>query len=151
MGEFGNDWRQVNVPVLGLPEEGLGKLQLQIQLAGPGEIWIDDVQFGDLAFGPHEQRALLKTVYPARPTLDGGQVVQCLRILESYWPRFLFEHVAPLEEVTPLKNAGPAVARASQQPAAAPDEKPAEKPAEPKESAGFLGRIRDLVPERLRF
>ena len=141
MGEFGDDWRQVNVPVLGLPEEGLGQLQFQIQLTGPGEIWIDDVQFGDLAFGPQEQLALLKTVYPARPTLDGGQVVQCLRILESYWSRFLFEHVAPLEE------AGPAVARTPQPPVAPPGEKPSEQ----KESAGFLGRIRDLVPERLRF
>lgn len=139
--EVGDDWRQVPVPVLDLPEDGLGDLQLRIQLNGPGEIWIDDIQLGDLAFGPQEQRALLKTVYPARPTLDNRQVVQCVRILESYWPRFLFEHVTPLEESRPN------LARVPQPPALPPEK----KPDEPKESNGFLGRIRDLVPERLRF
>ena len=145
--ELGNDWRQVNMPVLDLPQEGLGKLQIRIQLNGPGEVWIDDIQLGDLAFGPQEQRALLKTVYPARPTLDNRQVVQCVRILESYWPRFLFEHVAPVEELrSPTEEPRPAVASAPQ--TSVP---PEEEPDKPKESNGFLGRIRDLVPERLRF
>ena len=140
-GSFGEEWRQVDVPVLSLPDEGLGDLQLQILLAGPSEIWIDDVQLGDLGFGLAERRALLKTLYPARPTLDEGQVVQCIRILESYWPRFLFEHVTPVEETRP------AVARVPQEPA----RPPVDKTQKEDESAGFLGRLRNLVPERLRF
>ena len=137
-GQFGEDWQEVNVPALGLPGEGLGKLQLQILLAGPGEVWIDDVRLGDLAFEPDEQKALLKAVYPARLILDEGQIAQCIRILEGYWPRFLFEYV------TPVKETHPAMARTPESPARPPAE-------EKEESAGFLGRIRNLVPERLRF
>jgi glycosyl hydrolase family 10 len=141
MGQFGDDWRLVDLPVLELPGEGLNDLQLRIQLTGPGEIWIDDIQLRDLAFDAEDLLTLIKTVYPARATLDDGNVIQCVRILESYWPRFLFEHVSPIEQ------ARPDVARRPQPPAAPP----AERPPERKESKGFLGRIRDLVPERLRF
>jgi hypothetical protein len=139
--DIGDDWSQVSVDVPDVPEEGLNELQLHFQLTGPGEIWIDDVQLEDLDFKPQEQIALVKTVYPARATLADGQVTQCIRILESYWPRFLLQHVPPIEETRP------AVARAPEQPASPPGPKGEEK----KESGKFLGRIRDLVPERLRF
>lgn len=140
--DIGDDWRQVNLLVRDVPEEGLSDLYLRIELTGPGEVWIDDVQLQDLAFEAQEELALLKTVYyPTRETLAYGQVIQCIRILESYWPRFLLEHVPPIDE------SSPSVAHAAPQEAPAPGEEPTEK----KESGSFLGRIRDLVPERLRF
>ncbi|MHB8900283.1 MAG: hypothetical protein ACYC6Y_16155, partial [Thermoguttaceae bacterium] len=84
---------------------------------------------------------LVKTVYPARATLADRQINQCIRILESYWPRFLMEYVPPSQETQP------AVARAPETPAPSPKPKEEEK----KETGKFLGRLRDLVPERLRF
>ena len=88
----GNDWGWVGVSFADIPVEGLVDLKLHIQLNSPGKVWIDDVRLEDLAFGRQESAALLKTVVPARETLAGGQVIQCIRILESYWPRFLLEH-----------------------------------------------------------
>ncbi len=136
--EIRSDWTQNTVNVLDVPEDGLDTLQLHLQLAGDGEVWIDDVQLEDLDFKPQD---LLKIVYPARATLTERQVTQCIRILESYWPRYLLQHVPPAEETQP------AVAQAPEQPAPPPEPKSEEK----KESGKFLGRIRDLVPERLRF
>lgn len=131
------DWSLVGVSVPDMPVEGIKDLRLHVQLSGPGEIWIDDVRLEDLAFGRQEAAALLKTVVPARETLVDRQVTQCIRILESYWPRFLLEYVPPMEQ-TALAPAQPAPA-------------PAPEPAKEKESSGVLGRLRSLVPERLRF
>lgn len=139
---IGEEWTFVGVEVRDVPAEGLGTLQLHFQLAGPGEVWLDDVQLEDLPFSDTEHKVLIKTVYPARATLADKQVTQCLRILESYWPRFLLQHVPAAEIVPP-----PTVARSPQPTSPASEEKPDEK----EESPGFMGRIRNLVPDRLRF
>ncbi len=142
--EIGNDWgpRPAEIYIPDVPEQGLETLRLHLQLVGQGEVWIDDVQLDALDFSAQqEQIALIKTVHSARATLLGRQVPQCIRILEGYWPRFLLEHVPPFE------SPQPAVAQTPQQPVPPPQPKDEDK----KESGKFLGRIRDLVPERLRF
>ncbi len=139
--QIGEEWSNVGLRVRDVPAEALGTLQVHFQLAGPGEIWLDDVVLEDPAFTETEHKFLVKTVYPARATLADNQVTQCLRILESYWPRFLLEYVPPVETLAP------SIARSPQPTSPAPEEKTDEK----EESPGFMGRIRDLVPDRLRF
>ncbi len=136
--KIGAEWTELPWNVPDLPTEGLRQLQLYIEWSGPGEIWIDDVRLEDLAFERQEAVALLKTVVPAHETLAEGRVIQCIRILESYWPRFLLEHVPPLD-----------IARVPQPQPSSPSPEPETE--EKDESPGFLGRIRDLVPQRLRF
>jgi len=64
--------------------------------------------------------------------LQNGQVGDCVRLLDGYWPRFLEENV-------PLP-AGTAASEASvSQP------RPAEE--KPPERSGWLNRVKDLVPE----
>jgi hypothetical protein len=121
-----------------LPLEGLSQLRVRFDLMGEGEVWVDDVQLFDLAFNESELRALYKLITTASATLQNGQVSDCMRLLESYWPRFLMENV-------PLGPAAPAELAArpddSRSPAAAPKEK------EPPPS-GWLDRVRSLVPDR---
>ncbi|MGA2502449.1 MAG: hypothetical protein ABSH20_32305, partial [Tepidisphaeraceae bacterium] len=61
-----------------------------------------------------------------------GQVADCIRLLEGYWPRFLVEN-APLP-LTPI---------------ARPD--PREPQREPQREAGILERMKNFVPNPLRF
>jgi hypothetical protein len=133
---IGNIWRPVVFSVDNLPQDGRSDLQLRIALNGPGQVWIDEITLLDLYFEPREDTALTKTIYPAGESLDVGEVLQCIRILESYWPRFLLEHVPPME-----------VAQAPQK--STPDR--AEEFEDGQESDGFFRRFRNLVPQRLRF
>ena len=103
---------------------------------GPGEVWVDDVQLFSLAFANPELVELSKLITLADVKLQNGQVGDCVRLLDGYWPRFLEENV-------PL----PAGAASSEASAAQP-RKAEEKPPE---RSGWLNRIKDLVPESLRF
>ncbi len=101
---------------------------------GPGEVWIDDVQLFDLAFNETELRALYKLITLAGVDLQNGQVGDCMRLLDGYWPRLLTECV-------PAPAAPPDLA-------ARPDE-PRPPPAPP-QPVGWLDRIKGLLPDRLR-
>jgi len=117
-----------------LPLEPQTPMRISFELAGAGEVWIDDVQLSGLAFSQEERKELVRLIAPANVKREDGQVSDCIRLLEGYWPRFLVEHV-PLAE-TP----------------ATPREAPPPKPEpEPRRSTGFLDRVRSLIPERLRF
>ena len=76
-----------------LPLEGLSQLHVRFDLMGQGEVWVDDVQLFDLAFNERELRALYKLITLADVTLQNGQVGDCMRLLDGYWPRFLVQHV----------------------------------------------------------
>jgi hypothetical protein len=116
-----------------LPLEGLSQLRVRFDLMGQGEVWVDDVQLFDLALSESELRALYKLIHMASVTLQNGQVGDCMRLLEGYWPQFLMEHVPP----------GPVNAVASRPPenrAPAPSSAPPPPP-------GWLDRVRSLMPE----
>ena len=130
-----DQWRQYIFQVDDLPLEGLSLLHVRFDLMGRGEVWVDDVQLFDLAFNAAELRALYKLITLADVTLQNGQVGDCMKLLDGYWPRFLAQHV-PLPPDADGAVAGPA-------------EEPA-KPAPPPQT-GLMDKVKNLVPENLRF
>jgi hypothetical protein len=97
---IGKEWSQFRFPLPQLPE-GLTELKVGFDLMGEGEVWIDDVQIFDLWFEDAEQGELLKMIANADFQLSAGQIGDCQRFVDSYWPRFL-------EKYVPLPAAGAA-------------------------------------------
>ena len=129
-------WGQYIVQFDDLPLDGLSQMRVRLDLMGGGEVWADDVQLFDLAFNESELRALYKLLTLADLNLQNGQIGDCMKLLNGYWPRFLMQNV-------PLPPAVPALAS---KPAAEPpsDEKPAET-----QSSGWMDRVKGILPERL--
>jgi hypothetical protein len=130
------EWGQYILPVEDLPLEGLTSLRVRFELTGPGEVWIDDVQVFGLAFSVPEMVELSKLIALADLKLQNGEVGDCLRLLDGYWPRFLEENV-----VLPA-GAIPTETIAARQPA---------KEDKPPEHNSWLGRMKDMLPDSLRF
>jgi hypothetical protein len=129
-------WGQYVVQLDDLPLEGLSSLRVRFDLMGPGEVWIDDVQLFGLAFNRSELVELQKLITLADVKLKNGQVGDCLRLLEGYWPRFLDENV-------PSPPAAPTADAVTAKPRPAEERQP--------EHSGFLNRVKDMLPESLRF
>ena len=130
-------WGQYVFQVDDLPLEDLTSLRVRFDLMGPGEVWIDDVQIYSMAFSNPEMVELTKLFSLADVKLQSGQIGDCLHLLEGYWPRFLEENV-------PLPAGVPASETAASKPPPPAEEKPPER-------SGFLNRVKDLVPDSLRF
>jgi hypothetical protein len=133
---IGTTWSQYIVQFDDLPLDGLSQMRVRVDLMGAGEVWADDVQLFDLAFNETELRALYKLLTLADLNLQNGQVGDCMKLLEGYWPRFLMQNV-------PLPPAVPALAS---RPAAEPpaDDKPAEG-----QPSSWMDRVKGILPERL--
>jgi len=129
------EWSPFVVHVNDLPMDSRAPMRLCFELMGPGEVWIDDVQLSDLVFLKEERLELLRLIAPAEWKLQKGQVAGCIRLLEGYWPRLLAERV-PLVDSPLTRREAPA----------SPPPEP-----EPPRSTGFLEKVRNLLPERLRF
>ncbi len=140
-GAIPTTWRQFIFQVDDLPLEGLSRLRVRFDLIGRGDVWIDDVQLFDLAFNESELRALYKLITLANVTLQNGQVGDCMKLLEGYWPRFLVQHVPLAADAS-----GGAVAVKPEQPPPAAD-----NPASPPPQTGFMDRVKNMLPEKLRF
>jgi hypothetical protein len=134
------EWGQYIVPIDDLPLEGLSSLRVRFDLMGAGEVWIDDVQVYSLVFSQSERRELCKLINSAAALLQNGQVGDCLHQLDGYWPRFLEENVPIQPNVLP---AGTPTDTLATQP------RPAEE--KPPERSGFLNRLKNIVPDSLRF
>jgi len=129
------EWGQYIFQVDDLPLEGLTSLRARFDMMGAGEVWIDDVQVSSLTFSGPEMFELSKLITLADVKLQRGQIGDCLHLLEGYWPRFLEENVAlPAGAVSETAAAKPR----------AEEEKPPER-------SGWLNRVKDLVPDSLRF
>jgi hypothetical protein len=111
-------WRYFIFTVDNLPLAGLSDLQVRFDLMGAGEVWIDDVVVLDLALSDNERTELSRMVTRAQFSLEDGRLADCVRVLDSYWPRFLEENVQ-LSQTTlatkeqrsdepPVKDAAPA-------------------------------------------
>jgi hypothetical protein len=131
-----SEWGQYVFQVDDLPLEDLTSLRVRFDLMGPGEIWIDDVQIFCMAFSKSEMVEISKLILLADVKLQSGKIGDCLQLLEGYWPRFLEENV-------------PLPAGAAPSDTAASKPRPAEE--KPPERSGFLNRMKDLVPDSLRF
>jgi glycosyl hydrolase family 10 len=135
----GAGWHPVAFRIRDLPLDKLSQLRLRFDLMGPGDVWIDDVVLRDLDFDERPERpALLKIVSPADNMFKVGHYGDCIRLLESYWPRFLVANVPAAAATVTRKNLVPTP------PAATP-------PKENEESPGLFGRLKGLVPEKLRY
>ncbi len=132
--KLGDEWTTCEFAVADLPTAATGQMRIHFHLAGRGEAWVDNVQLFDLQFPKPQRMALGKWLYGAREELDQRHLVECQRLVEGYWPRYLLEHVPP-----PLLAARPD----------APTESPAAAAsAEP--SPRFGDRVRKLAPEIFR-
>ena len=103
-------WSQYIVQFDDLPLDGLSQMRVRLDLMGAGEVWADDVQLFDLAFNESELRALYKLLTLADLNLQNGQVGDCMKLLNGYWPRFLMQNV-PLPQAVPALAAKPAADR----------------------------------------
>ncbi len=128
-------WGQYIVQFDDLPLDGLSQMRVRVDLMGVGEVWADDVQLFDLAFNESELRALYKLLTLADMNLQNGQVGDCLKLLNGYWPRFLMQNV-PLPRAVPALASKPVTEPSS-------DDKPVEQP------PSWSDRVRGLLPDRL--
>jgi hypothetical protein len=130
------EWGQFLLPIDDLPLDGLSSLRVRLDMMGPGEVWIDDVQVFNLAFSRPELVELSKLITVADVKLQNGQIGDCVHLLEGYWPRFIEENVMLPAGAIPVDTA------AANPPA--DEEKPPER-------SGWLNRVKDMLPESLRF
>lgn len=79
-----------------LPLDSRARMRIKFELTGPGEIWIDNVQLYSLLFplyyygpGSKERLQLVKRRAEAESELNHGELAECVRTLEGYWPRFI--------------------------------------------------------------
>jgi hypothetical protein len=115
-----------------LAVDQLHQARLRFDLVGAGNVWIDNVQLNSLHFSEDEQKEIRKIIQAASQNLDSGQLIDCLRLLDGYWPQFLIAHVRLMQN--PIVQAPPRTP-AADQPAEKPDEKP-----------GFADRLKGLIP-----
>ena len=104
-------WAPYLVRIDDLPARGLTDLRVAIDLMGPGEVWIDDVQVFGLWFDKNERNELLKKIALASFYLGQGEVVECDQVLRGYWPEFLRRYV-PIDDtqLAELDRSKPAAA-----------------------------------------
>jgi hypothetical protein len=88
-----------------LPLHSGGQMRIVFQLSGPGEVWLDNAVLYDLLFpldfygesGKAEVLQLNQQIFAAKSAFDTGQVSDCVRILDSYWPRFILAYRPPVQ------------------------------------------------------
>jgi hypothetical protein len=135
---LGSEWEQFIFQVDDLPLTGLSPIRVRFDLMGEGEVWVDDVQMYGLAFSKMEIVELSKLIALADVKLQYAQLGDCVRILEGYWPRFLNENV-------PLTPSILAKQPTNKTPTT---EKP---PTEPTERTGLMDRMKNMIPDSVRF
>lgn len=128
-------WAQYIFQVDDLPADAGAEVRLRVDLLGAGEIWLDDVDLYDLAFAENERVELTKIVSLASYKLQAGQLADCARILDGYWPQFLLANVPLVQKPLP-------VAQRTKSDAAPPREPP---------KKGRLEQIRGYLPKWPQF
>ena len=147
-GPFDGKWTRCEATFDDLPLVATGQMRVQFHLAGPGEAWIDHVELFDLRFSEERRLKLARQLYVARTFLDAGQLVDCQRVLDGYWPRYLVEYLPATPGLSPGDiGPTPPVSVASR-----PDDQPAAAPAEQQtdEASGFGGAMLNALPRVFR-
>ena len=132
---IGSDWAPFILQISDLPLEGLDEFRVGFDLMSAGEVLIDEVVVYDLSFSQSEQFQISRLIAAADFHLRAKNTAAAAEVLNGYWPRFLEEHVDPLEHEfveTPRRPAPPER-----------DPPPAEEPP-PRQS--FLNRARGWWP-----
>jgi hypothetical protein len=147
-GPFDGKWTGSEAAFDDLPLVATGQMRVQFHLAGQGEAWVDHVELFDLRFSEERRLKLARQLYSARTFLDGGQLVDCQRVLDGYWPRYLVEYLPATPALSP-GDIGPPTPPVSV--ASRPDDQPAAAPANQTDEAGGFGdRVRSALPRVFR-
>ncbi len=101
-GNAGAEWVRYSFPVDDVPSEGLANVSVRLDLLSAGEVWVDDVQIFDLPFNDGERLELSKLISLASVKLEAGQLADCSRLLDGYWPQFLLANVPLTQSPIPL-------------------------------------------------
>ena len=125
------EWAEYEFSVDDLPLASSGQMRIQFHLVGEGEAWIDDVRLYDLRFSKEQRQLISKRLYAAKTALEEGQLMDCQRLIDGYWPRLFLEQA-------PLANVASKPADVTPTPRAAEEEK------------GISDRLRGFVPRILR-
>jgi hypothetical protein len=127
-------WTDYEFAVDDLPLASTGQMRLQFHLVGHGDAWIDDVRLYDLRFSKEQRYQISKRLYAAKSALDEGQLMDCQRLIDGYWPR-LFVEQAPIASIATKPNdvlPTPAAGSSAE------------------EQRGLSDRLRGIVPRILR-
>ena len=123
-------WTRQELLLDDLPGEASQQLRVKFHALGEMEVLIDDVSLVDLHFSEQQRREILKRVFAAKTALDARQIVDCHRLLEGDWSRYLLQHV---------RAAGEAEVQVASLPGAQLEN--------PSEEKGRMGaRLKSLVP-----
>lgn len=151
------EWSPYRFPLNDLPLDGLTDIQIGFDLMGEGDVYIDQISVYDLWFADNERDELLKNIATADLQLSSGRVADCERFLDSYWSRFLQDHVpltAPRVAAAPLSQtpSSPSPTRRGPHSKRAERDKSAELPdktevAEKPEKPGMLERMKGWLPK----
>lgn len=104
-------FRTFLLPFSDVPGDPNLKMKLKLELIGPGEVWIDDIQLYDKWFHKNERKELQRLLYLAASQLGKGDMVSCYEELSGYWPRFLLRHVPPIKVATRTQTSQPQTSR----------------------------------------
>ena len=136
-----NEWANYVLPVDDLPLSRLSNISVGIDLVGPGSVWVDDIQTFDLFFVRSEQQELRKILGLASYNLRKGNICDCVRVLDGYWPRYLMKHV----DVPPRPPQRVAVRQTQAEPRPQPEENRAAE-----DDSSWFSRIKKMTPQWLR-
>jgi len=100
-----SSWTQYEFAISDLPLDGLSQVRVRFDLLDAGEVWIDDVQLFHLLYLDMERVELQKILHLAGYSLERGELADCARLLEGYWPRFLQSHVPAAPQLAALPAA----------------------------------------------
>ncbi len=135
-------WSEFAYPIFDLPPE-LQKARIGFDMIGQGDVLVDRIEVYDVAFRDSEITQLNKLVTLAYAKYQQAEIGDCYQLLNSYWARFLKEHVpiapALAEQLERARAANMAQRNA-----------PAEEPAEPAPK-GWFETIRSYTPRLPRW
>jgi hypothetical protein len=147
-GPFDGRWTPCEATFDDLPLVATGQMRVQFHLAGPGEAWLDHVELFDLRFSEERRLKLARQLYSARTFLDDGQLVDCQRVLDGYWPRYLVEYLPATPALSPGDIGPTPPMSVASRPDDAADAAPAEQQTD--DAGGFGGRVRSALPRVFR-
>jgi hypothetical protein len=123
-----SQWTSVQLLIDDLPTSGLENLRVRFDLAGPGDVLIDDVQLFDLYFSDAEINQLKIIAFQADFRIQKEKYGDCLNELQGFWPQYLSTFVpAPQQPVAnqpQQPNANPQAPPPGNQPPAKAASKP---------------------------
>jgi hypothetical protein len=92
------------ISVPDLPLESRGQMRIAFELTGRGEIWLDNVKLYNLLFpltfysgSQGDCLQLTQQIHAAKTAFEAGQITDCNRIIDGYWPRFILAYRPPTQ------------------------------------------------------